>query len=53
MLTYILAGGEYGSALQAAAAGGHVETVQVLLAHKADVNLQGKKPIILQLYAYL
>jgi hypothetical protein len=53
MLTCIWAGGEHGSALQAAAASGHIKTVQMLLNHKADVNLPGKVPIVLYLYAYL
>ena len=42
MLTYNLAGGQYGCALQAAAAQGSLKTVQLLLEYKADVNLQGK-----------
>jgi hypothetical protein len=53
MLTYIWAGGKYGSALQAAALLGHLEIVKLLLDHNADVNLQGNEPIILELYAYL
>jgi hypothetical protein len=52
-LTYIWAGGEHGSALQAAAFLGHLEIVKLLLDHNADVNLQGNEPIILELYAYL
>ena len=39
---YILAGGQYGSALQAAATLGQLEITELLLHHKADVDLQGK-----------
>jgi ankyrin repeat protein len=46
MLTYILAGGKHGTALQAAASFGHLEIIQLLLKHNADVNLQGNKLII-------
>ena len=53
MLTYILAGGEYGTALQAAAAEGRLKIIQLLLDNKADVNLQGNKPILWKLYTYL
>jgi ankyrin repeat protein len=53
MLTYIWAGGEYGSTLQAAAFQGHLEIVKLLLDHNADVNLQGNEHITLELYAYL
>jgi ankyrin repeat protein len=41
MLTYILAGGKYGTALQAAAIRGDLEIIQLLLDYEADVNLQG------------
>jgi hypothetical protein len=41
MLTYIWAGGEYGTALQTAACFKCLEIVQLLLEHQADVNLQG------------
>jgi hypothetical protein len=53
MLTYIWAGGQYGSALQAAVYQGHLEIVKLLLDHNADVNLKGNGPISLELYAYL
>jgi urea transporter len=53
MLAYIWAGGEYGSALQAAALQGCLEIVQLLLKQNADVNLQGNEPTILELHAYL
>jgi hypothetical protein len=53
MLTYIWAGGEYGSALQAAACLRHLEIVQLLLDHTADVNLQGNEHTILEFYTYL
>jgi hypothetical protein len=48
----ILAGGEYGTALQAAASEGELQIVQLLLKHKADVNLQGNMLIISYLYAH-
>jgi ankyrin repeat protein len=53
MLTYIWAGGEYGSALQAAAYRGHLEIVKLLLDHNADVNLQSNELTTLELYPYL
>jgi hypothetical protein len=53
MLTYIWVGGQYGSALQAAAHWGPLEVVKLLLDYNANVNLQGNEPITLELYAYL
>jgi hypothetical protein len=42
MLTYILGGGKYGTALQAAAVRGQLGIIKLLFAHKVNVNLQGK-----------
>jgi hypothetical protein len=53
MLTYICAGGEYGSALQAAAFWGHLEIIKLLLDYNTDVNLHGNELITLELYASL